>query len=106
MAILSKPEQDSTMPMPRQPFDTLAATARLDTESTSQHRERWPSFDWVWDELDDLRLSQDWALNERDAAVAEREEALDERDALREAILAALDAPEADRDAMLREALK
>ena len=92
MAIISKPEQESTMPMPRQPFDTLAATARLDTESTSQHRERWPSFDWVWDELDELRLSQD--------------EALDERDALREVIKAALDASEADRDAMLREALK
>jgi len=102
--------------MPRQPFDTLAAIARLNTDSTSQHRERWPSFDWVWDELDELRLSQDeldelrlsqdWALDERDAAVAEREEALDERDALSEVIKAALDAPEADRDAILMEALK
>jgi len=96
------------MPMPRQPFDTLAATARLDTESTSQHRERWPSFGWVWDELDELRLSQDEAIDAEDHAAleTERDTALDERDALREAILAALDAPEADRDAMLREALK
>ena len=94
------------MKMPRNGFDSLAAIARLDTESTSQHRERWPSFDWVWDELDELRLSQDWALNERDAAVAEREEALDERDALREVIKATLDASEADLAAMLQEALK
>ena len=96
------------MPMPRHAFDTLAATARLNTESTSHHRERWPSFGWVWDELDELRLSQDEAIDPDDykAAVAEREEALDERDALREVIRSALDAPEADRDAILLEALK
>ena len=96
------------MPMPRQPFDTLAATARLNTESTSHHRERWTSFDWVWDELDELRLSQDEAIDAEDHAAleTERDTALDERDALREVIKAALDASEADRAAMLREALK
>jgi len=96
------------MKMPRNGFDSLAAIARLDTESTSQHRERWPSFDWVWDELDEWRLSQDEAIDHDDhqAAVAERDDALDERDALREVIKAALDASEADRAAMLREALK
>ena len=94
------------MKMPRNGFDSLAAVARLNTESTSQHRERWPSFYWVWDELDELRLSQDEALDERDALKEVIKAAVAERDALKEVIKAALDASEADRDAMLREALK
>jgi hypothetical protein len=87
--------------MPRHAFDTLAATARLNTESTSHHRERWPSLGWVWDELDELRLLRDEAINAEDHAALETE-----RDALMEAIHAVLNAPEADRDAMLRKALK
>jgi len=81
------------MPMPRNGFDSLAAVARLNTDNTSHHRERWPTLDWVWDELDDLRRWQDEAIDaerdaleaERDAALDERDAALDERDALSEA---------------------
>ena len=74
------------MQMPRNGFDSLAAVARLNTDDTSHHRERWPSLDWVWDELDDLRRWQDEAIDaERDALEAERDAALDERDALSEA---------------------
>ena len=96
------------MPMPRQAFDTLAAIARLNTESTSHHRERWPSLDWVWDELDDLRRWQDEAIDHDDheGVKAERDTALDERDKLRDVIKAALDEHSTKRDAMLREALK
>ena len=73
------------MPMPRNGFDNLAAVARLNDDNTSHHRERWPSLDWVWDELDDLRRWQDEAIDaERDALEAERDAALDERDALSE----------------------
>ena len=43
------------MQMPHNGFDSLAALARLNTDDTSHHRERWPSLDWVWDELDELR---------------------------------------------------
>jgi len=43
------------MKMPSNGFDSLAALARLNTDDTSHHRERWPSLAWVWDELDDLR---------------------------------------------------
>jgi len=74
------------MKMPRNGFDSLAAVARLNTDDTSHHRERWPSLYWVWDELDDLRRWQDEAIDaERDALEAERDAALDERDALSEA---------------------
>jgi len=74
------------MQMPRNGFDNLAAVARLNTDDTSHHRERWPSLYWVWDELDDLRRWQDEAIDaERDALEAERDAALDERDALSEA---------------------
>ena len=74
------------MPMPRNGFDSLAAVARLNDDNTSHHRKRWPSLDWVWDELDDLRRWQDEAIDaERDALEAERDAALDERDALSEA---------------------
>ena len=74
------------MQMPRNGFDNLAAVARMNTDDTSHHRERWPPLYWVWDELDDLRRWQDEAIDaERDALEAERDAALDERDALSEA---------------------
>jgi len=94
--------------MPRQAFDTLAAIARLNTESTSHHRERWPSLDWVWDELDMLR--ECWVTqidhDDHEGVKAERDTALDERDKLRDVIKAVLDEHSTKRDAMLREALK
>ena len=67
------------MQMPRNGFDSLAAVARLNTDNTMHHRERWPSLAWVWDELDDLRRWQDEAVDPDD-----HEAALDERDALSE----------------------
>ena len=74
------------MPMPRNGFDSLAAVARLNDDNTSHHRERWPSLDWVWDELDDLRRWQDEAVDhdDYDALETERDAALDELDALTE----------------------
>ena len=74
------------MQMPRNGFDSLAAVARLNTDNTMHHRERWPSLDWVWDELDDLRRWQDEAIDHDDHAALEAEmgAALDERDALSE----------------------
>ena len=68
------------MQMPNNGFDSLAALARLNTDDTSHHRERWPSLAWVWDELDELR-----------ADVAEQ------RDALSEAVRLMLE-PEPDMD--------
>jgi len=53
------------MHMPRNGFDSLAAVARLNDDNTSHHRERWPSLDWVWDELDMLRRWQDEAIDAR-----------------------------------------
>ena len=75
------------MPMPRNGFDSLAALARLNTDNTMHHRERWPSLTWVWDELDMLRRWQDEAIDDEDYAALEAElgGALDERDALSEA---------------------
>ena len=75
------------MKMPRNGFDSLAAVARLNDDNTSHHRERWPSLDWVWDELDMLRRWQDEAIDAED-----HEAALDERDALSEAALYERDA--------------
>ena len=74
------------MPMPRNGFDSLAAVARLNTDNTMHHRERWPTLDWVWDELDDLRRWQDEAIDHDDHAALEAEmgAALDELDALSE----------------------
>jgi len=74
------------MQMPRNGFDSLAALARLNTDNTMHHRERWPSLDWVWDELDDLRRWQGEAIDAEDHAAleAERDAALDELDALTE----------------------
>ena len=74
------------MKMPRNGFDNLAAVARLNDDNTSHHRERWPSLDWVWDELDMLRECWMTAIDDEDYAALEAElgAALDERDALSE----------------------
>ena len=84
------------MHMPRNGFDSLAAVARLNDDNTSHHRERWPSLDWVWDELDDLRRWQDEAIDHDDHAAleAERDAALD---ALSEAVRLLLE-PEPDME--------
>ena len=82
------------MQMPYNGFDSLAALARLNTDDTSHHRERWPTMDWVWDELDDLRRWQDEAIDaERDAL----SEVAEQRDALSEAVRLLLE-PEPDMD--------
>jgi len=94
------------MPMPRNGFDSLAAVARLNDDNTSHHRERWPSLDWVWDELDDLRRWQDEAIDpdDHDALETERNalsdalsEVTEQRDALSEAVRLLLE-PEPDMD--------
>jgi len=94
------------MPMPRNGFDSLAAVARLNDDNTSHHRERWPSLDWVWDELDDLRRWQGEAVDpdyhdaleaERDALSDALSEAAEQRDALSEAVRLLLE-PEPDME--------
>ena len=94
------------MPMPRNGFDSLATLARLNYDDTSHHRKRWPSLDWVWDELDDLRRWQDEAVDpdDHDALETERNalsdalsEAAEQRDALSEAVRLLL-GPEPDMD--------
>ena len=71
------------MQMPRNGFDSLAAVARLNTDNTSHHRERWPTLAWVWDELDELRAEEADALE----AVRDQRDALSEqRDALSRAV--------------------
>jgi len=80
------------MHMPRNGFDSLAAVARLNDDNTSHHRERWPSLDWVWDELDMLRRWQDEAIDAEDHAALETE-----RDALSEAVRLLLE-PEPDME--------
>ena len=82
------------MHMPRNGFDSLAAVARLNYDDTSHHRERWPSLDWVWDELDMLRRWQDEAIDAED-----HEAALDERDALSDALSEAAEQRD-ERDAL------
>ena len=82
------------MQMPRNGFDSLAAVARLNTDDTSHHRERWPSLDWVWDELDELRRWQDEAIDAEDDAL---EAVRDQRDALSQAVRLLLE-PEPDMD--------
>ena len=74
------------MQMPHNGFDSLAAVARLNTDNTMHHRKRWPSLDWVWDELDMLRRWQDEAVDpdDHDALEAELGATLDELDALTE----------------------
>ena len=79
------------MQMPRNGFDSLAAVARLNTDNTSHHRERWPSLDWVWDELDMLRECWVTAIDAEDYAALETErdalsEAAEQRDALSDAL--------------------
>ena len=82
------------MQMPRNGFDSLAAVARLNDDNTMHHRERWPSLDWVWDELDDLRRWQDEALEaERDAL----SEIAEQRDALSKVVRLLLE-PEPDME--------
>jgi len=88
------------MQMPRNGFDTLAAVARMNTDSTLQHRERWPSLDWVWDELDELRRWQDEAIDAEDYASLEKERddlkaAAEQRDVLSTAVRLLLE-PEPD----------
>jgi len=90
------------MQMPRNGFDSLAAVARLNTDDTSHHRERWPSLAWVWDELDMLRECWVTAIDHDDHAAleAERDAALDvvdQRDALSEAVRLLLE-PEPDME--------
>ena len=101
------------MQMPRNGFDNLAALARLNYDDTSHHRERWPSLDWVWDELDMLREcwvtaidAEDYAaleaelgaaLDERDALETERDALSEQRDALSEAVRLLLE-PEPDME--------
>ena len=94
------------MQMPHNGFDSLAAVARMNTDNTMHHRVRWPSLDWVWDELDDLRRWQDEAIDHDDheAALYERDalsdalsEAAEQRDALSEAVRLLLE-PEPDME--------
>ena len=94
------------MQMPHNGFDSLAALARLNTDDTSHHRERWPSLVWVWDELDMLRRWQDEAVDPDDHAALEAErdalsdalsEAAEQRDALSEAVRLLLE-PEPDME--------
>ena len=87
------------MQMPRNGFDSLAAVARLNTDDTSHHRERWPSLDWVWDELDMLRRWQDEAVDpdDHDALETERDALSEQRDALSEAVRLLLE-PEPDME--------
>jgi len=90
------------MQMPRNGFDNLAAVARMNTDDTSHHRERWPSLAWVWDELDDLRRWQDEAIDAEDHAALEAErdalsDAAEQRDALSEAVRLLLE-PEPDME--------
>ena len=90
------------MPMPRNGFDNLAAAARLNDDDTSHHRERWPSLDWVWDELDMLRRWQDEAIDHDDHQKAldelnELDALTEQRDALSEAVRLLLE-PEPDME--------
>ena len=87
------------MQMPRNGFDNLAAVARMNTDNTMHHRERWPSLDWVWDELDDLRRWQDEAVDPDDhqKALDELDALTEQRDALSEAVWLLLE-PEPDME--------
>ena len=94
------------MQMPRHGFDSLAAIARLNTDNTMHHRERWPSLAWVWDEMDQLRSDAAEAIDHDDHAALEAErnalsdalsEAAEQRDALSEAVRLLLE-PEPDMD--------
>ena len=90
------------MQMPRNGFDSLAAVARLNTDNTSHHRERCPTLDWVWDELDMLREWWAEAIDHDDHTALQEEccalsEVAEQRDALSEAVRLLLE-PETDMD--------
>jgi len=90
------------MQMPRNGFDSLDVIARMNTDSTAPHRERWPSLAWVWDELDELRSWQDEAIDAEDYATLEKERddlqaAVEQRDALSKAVRLLLE-PEPDME--------
>jgi len=87
------------MQMPRNGFDSLAAVARLNTDNTMHHRERWPSLDWVWDELDMLRECWVTAIDHDDhqKALDELDALTEQRDALSEAVWLLLE-PEPDME--------
>ena len=85
------------MQMPRNGFDILAAVARLNDDNTSHHRERWPSLDWVWDQLDMLRRWQDEAIDAEDHKAALSDALSEQRDALSEAVRLLLE-PEPDME--------
>ena len=87
------------MQMPRNGFDNLAAVARLNDDNTMHHRERWPSLDWVWDELDMLRECWVTAIyaEDYDALETERDALSEQRDALSEAVRLLLE-PEPDME--------
>jgi len=90
------------MQMPHNGFDSLAAVARLNTDDTSHHRERWPTLAWVWDELDELRHWQDEAIDAEDYAALEAErdalsDVAEQRDALSQAVRLLL-GPEPDME--------
>ena len=84
------------MPMPRNGFDNLAAVARMNTDNTMHHRERWPSLDWVWDELDELRAEAAEAIDHDDHAALD---VVDQRDALSQAVRLLLE-PEPDMESV------
>ena len=94
------------MQMPHNGFDSLAAVARMNYDDTSHHRERWPTLDWVWDELDMLRRWQDEGVDpdDHDALETERNalsdalsEVAEQRNALSEAVRLLLE-PEPDME--------
>ena len=87
------------MQMPHNGFDSLAAVARLNTDDTSHHRERWPTLDWVWDELDMLRECWVTAIDHDDhqKALDELDALTEQRDALSEAVRLLLE-PEPDME--------
>jgi len=96
VAISPKRNRRNTMYMPNNGFDSLAAVARLNTDNTMHHRERWPSLAWVWDELDMLRECWVTAIDPDDHEAA-LSEAAEQRDALSEAVRLLLE-PEPDMD--------
>ena len=87
------------MKMPHNGFDSLAAVARLNDDNTSHHRERWPTLDWVWDELDMLRECWVTAIDHDDhqKALDELGALTEQRDALSEAVRLLLE-PEPDME--------
>ena len=87
------------MQMPHNGFDSLAALARLNTDNTMHHRERWPSLAWVWYELDMLRECWVTAIDHDDHAAleAERDALTEQRDALSDAVRLLLE-PEPDME--------